>query len=186
MADAASLFLLDKVIEDAVLRVEIGVDVHLADVVEQIKVEIGNAALFELFFKDGLHLVHVGKVVARKFGGQEIAFARIAGKRLTHGDFRVATVIAPGGIIVIHAMLHGVVHHFLRRLLIDFRVVAVQNGQAHRAHAERRQLQILKIPVNHVCTSCLAPARTCVVLPPYVQYTRGGRKLQMLIFHKRP
>ena len=47
-------------------------DVHLADVVEQIEIEVVDAALAELFFKNILDLAHVAQVIAGKLGGKMI------------------------------------------------------------------------------------------------------------------
>ena len=166
MADAARGFLLHQIVVDAVLGVEVGVDVHLADVVEEVEVKILDAALFQLFFKNGFHHVHVGKVVAGKLGGEEELLAGMARKRLAHHQFGISAVIAPGGVEVVDAVRKGIVHHGKRRRLVDLRVVSIRHGQAHAAKAEGGELHILKIPVDHGNTSLFAASKA--------QYTRGN------------
>lgn len=51
MPDASPALLLHQIIVGAVLGIEIGVDVHLAHIVEQIKIEIIYPAFFQLFSK---------------------------------------------------------------------------------------------------------------------------------------
>ena len=77
MADAPGLLLLHQIIEDAVFLIQIGVNVHLADVVEQIKVEILHPAFLQLLLKNLLHLVHVRQVIAWELGGQIEALPRV-------------------------------------------------------------------------------------------------------------
>ena len=68
MTDAARRLLLHEIgICTVFFLIEIGVDVHLAYVVEQIEIKVIHAALFELRFKDLLRLAHVGQIVPRKF-----------------------------------------------------------------------------------------------------------------------
>ena len=60
VADTAAPLLLHQIVVDAVLRVQVGVDVHLTDVVEEIEIKIVHPALFQLLLKNLLHLGHVG------------------------------------------------------------------------------------------------------------------------------
>ena len=115
--------------------VEVGVYVHLADVVEKVEVKIVDAALFQLFFKDGFHLVHVGKVVAGELGGQMELPAGIARERFAHHQFGVAVMVAPGSVVVVDAVCHGVVHHGKRRCFVNLRIIPLYNRQAHGAEA---------------------------------------------------
>ena len=64
MPDAAVLLLLHQVVMDAVPGVQVGVDVHLAHIVEEIEVKVVHLALFQLRFEDLLNLRHIGQVVA--------------------------------------------------------------------------------------------------------------------------
>ena len=74
----------------------------------------------------------------------------MAGERLADGDLGVAAVIAPGGIVVVDALFHGIVDHLVDRALVDLGVVAAYDRQTHGAHAERRELEPLEILVQHV------------------------------------
>lgn len=66
----SSLFLFHKIGVDSVSLIQIGIYVHLADIVEQIEIEVFHLAFSQLFFKNGLNLVHVGKVIAGELCGQ--------------------------------------------------------------------------------------------------------------------
>lgn len=121
-------------------RVEILIDVQLADIVDRIEVKILHAAFFKLFLEDLLDFVHVGQVVAGKLVGQIKAFPWIRGQRASHGKLRLSAVVAPGGVVIVDAALHGAGDHFVDQLLIHARIVAVDHGQPHGAHAERRKL----------------------------------------------
>ena len=53
--------LLEEVVEDAAGGVEVLVHVHLADVVDEVEVEVVRPRLLELALEDLLDLVHVGE-----------------------------------------------------------------------------------------------------------------------------
>ena len=149
MPDPSGRFLLHQIFVNPVFFIQIGIYVHLADVVEQIKIKVFHPAFFQLLFKDFLHLVHVGEVIARKLGRKVIALSRIAAQRLSHYGFRMAIVVAPGRIVIIHALFHGVIHHGLCFRLIDSGIVSINDRKAHGAHAKAGKLYLLKISVNH-------------------------------------
>ena len=153
MPNSAGLFLLHQIFVNSVFFIQIGVYIHLADVVEEVKIKVFHPAFFQLFFKDFLHLVHIGKIVARKLGRKVIALSRIAAQRLSHHGFGMTVVIAPGRIVIIHALLHGVIHHGLRFRFINSGIVPVDDRKAHRAHAQPGKLHVLKISVNHLFSS---------------------------------
>ena len=150
MADAPVFLLLFQVGENAVALVQIGVDVHLADVVEEVEIEMVRAALFQLRFENLLHFVDVPEIVAGELGGEIKAVPRVCRKNLAHGVFRFAVVIPPGGVEIIDPVPDGIVEHLRRRLFVDLCILPVQNGQTHRAESERGQLYALKISVNHI------------------------------------
>ena len=67
--DPARGLLLLEVGIDAVLGVQIGVDVHFADVVKEVEIEIVHLALFQLLLENLFHLAHVVQAVAGELGG---------------------------------------------------------------------------------------------------------------------
>ena len=67
--------LLEEIVQYPVFRVEILLDVALADVVEEVEVEVLDAAAFQLFREDFAHLSHVFEVISWELVGQEIALA---------------------------------------------------------------------------------------------------------------
>lgn len=130
--------------------IQIGVDIHLADVVEEVEIEAIHPAFFQLLLEDLLHPVHIGEVVAGEFVREEKAVPRVAGKQLPHDELGPPAVIAPRGVEIVDSPLDRVIDHFFRRGLVDPRVVPVDDGQAHGAQPERGELQILKVFVDHV------------------------------------
>ena len=67
MTDASVLFLFYKIIENTILGIQVRIDIHLAYIVEKVKIKVFHLTLLQLLFKDLFHLVHVGKIIARKF-----------------------------------------------------------------------------------------------------------------------
>ena len=174
VADAAVLLLLHQVVIDAVLGVQVGVDVHLAHVVEQVEVEVVHLALFELFLEDLLHLGHVGQVVAGEFVGNVEFLPGIPGQSLAQRQLGVAAVVAPGGVVVVHAAGHGLVHHLKGGRLVHLGVVPVNDGQAHAAHAQGGQLQILKLFVDHWYYPFPSHGASHAALPEAAAYCPSG------------
>ncbi len=148
--DAAVGFLGGKVSVDAVLGIQVGIDVHFADIVEEVEVEIVHLALFQLGLEDLLHPAHVVQVVAWELGGQIEALPGAPGKGPAQGQLGLAAVVAPGGVIVVDAMLHGVVHHLLSGGLVDLGVFPLQHRQTHGAQAQSGQPDVLKLLVDHI------------------------------------
>ena len=124
VADAAIPFLLPQIVHNAVLFVQIGVDIHLADVVEQVEIKIFHLAFFQLAREDFLYLRHVGQIIAREFAGQIKALPGMLFQSLTDDRLGMAVVVAPGRIVIVDALRHGVVHHVLCRFHINVRVRA--------------------------------------------------------------
>ena len=78
MANAPAFLLFNQVAERAILRVvQILLDVHLAHIVHQVKIEVIHAALAQLLFEDLFRFAHIRQIVAREFACQVERFARI-------------------------------------------------------------------------------------------------------------
>ena len=140
MADTAVLFLLQQVVQNAVFGVQVGVDVHLAHIAEEIEVEVIHPALLQLFFKDLPHLAHVAKVIAGKLVGQVEFVPGIGGQSLADGQLRCAGVVGPGSVIVVYASLHSQGHHFLHGGLVYHSIIPIYNGKAHAAQPQVGEL----------------------------------------------
>ena len=82
MTNASIGLLLQQVVHNPKLRVQIVVDIALIHIVKQVEVEIGRLAFLQLRFKNLLHLIHVGRVVARKLGRQVVALSGVPGEAL--------------------------------------------------------------------------------------------------------
>ena len=121
---------------------------------EEVEVKVVHLALLQLLVKDFLHLVHVGQVVAGKFGGQKEAVPGVFLQNPAHDGLRIAGVVAPGGVVVVDPRLHGLGPQlgglFLIWLgIIGVGVVSGHGGQAHAAKAQGGELSVLKLLVNH-------------------------------------
>ena len=77
MLDAAGSLLLKKIVHDAVLRIQIIIDIHLTDIMEQIKIKVIRPHLFQLLFEYFLYLRHIGKIITGELISKIIAFPRI-------------------------------------------------------------------------------------------------------------
>ena len=65
MTDSSVFLLLHEIIKNPVLRIQIRINIHLTDIVEQIKVKILYLAFLQLLLKNLFYLRHVGKIIAR-------------------------------------------------------------------------------------------------------------------------
>ena len=129
--------------------IEVLLDVELAHVVHQVVIEVLHATAFQLLGEDDLVLSEIGRIVTRELGRQAIRIAIVAGKGAAHHALRIAPVVAPCGVEVVDAMLHGVVDHLEHSGFVDLVVIAVDDRQAHGAEPERGQLFILEIGIQH-------------------------------------
>ncbi len=140
MADAAVFFLFQQIVADSVFRVEIGVDIPLVDIVEQVEVEVGRLAFLQLPLEDFFHLVHVGEVVAREFAGEIIALSGIPVQIFSGHQLGIAAVVPPCRVEVVDAVLIGIVNHLRGSGFVHFAVFSLQHGQAHHAKPKAGKL----------------------------------------------
>ena len=137
MADPSVFFLFYQIRVDSVfLVVQIGVDIFLTDIVEEIEVKIVYLAFLQLFLKDLFYPGHIGKVIAGEFAGETEGFPGIFLKDPAHDQFCIPVVITPGGVIIVDAVFHGVVHHAGSLLFIDPGIVAVCAREPHSSKPE--------------------------------------------------
>ena len=149
MTDAAVLFLLQEIIQDTELRIQVLIDIHLADIMEQVEIKIPSSCLLQLFFKNLLYFRHVGKVIAGELVCQIIAVPRILRQSFPQHGLGVPAVISPCGIIIIDSCSHCLVYHSERLLPVNTAVIPVCNRQPHRAETKPGQFHSLKVSVNH-------------------------------------
>ena len=69
MTDASFTLLFHQIIENPEFRIQIFVDVHLTDIMEQIEIKVFHAGFFKLLFKYLLHFRHVGNIIPGKLCG---------------------------------------------------------------------------------------------------------------------
>ena len=153
MADTPLALLLHQIRMGTVLGIKILLDIHLADIVKQIEIEVFDAALSELLFEDFLDLAHVAQVIAGKLGGKIEALPGILLQELAHHQLGIAAVVSPRGVIVVDAMGHAVIKDGLGRRFVDSCIVAVNHRQKHVAHAQGGELHVLKCIGDH----CVSP-----------------------------
>ncbi len=65
-------------------------------------------------------------------------------------------MVPPGGIIVVNPPFHRDINHPVHRQLVDLRIIAANHREPHGAHPERRQLEVLKLLVDHPVSSFLS------------------------------
>ncbi len=118
-------FLFQQVLQDAVLWVQVEVDVLLGHVMEEIEIKEVEPGLLKLLLEDLLDLLCVGRVVAGELGRDVVGAARVASQGDARGHLRDALVVGPGGVKVIDALLKGIVDHPVHGLLVDLAVVAL-------------------------------------------------------------
>ena len=140
MADTSVFLLLHEIFVDAVGLIQVSVYVHLAHIVEKVEIKILCLALLQLLLKDFLHLVHVGEVVAREFISQVKALPWVFGENAAHHQLGGAVVVSPGSIVIVYTVVNSILHHIGCGGLVYLRVIAVNDRQAHAAHAQGRQL----------------------------------------------
>ena len=83
-------------------------------------------------------------------------------------------MVAPGGVVVVHAAGHGLVHHLKGGRLVHLGVVPVNDGQAHAAHTQGGQLQILKRFVDHWYYPFPSHGASHAALPEAAAYCPSG------------
>ncbi len=147
MPDASPTALLFEVINDPPAGILIRGQGQLADVVEQIKIEVLHPTLPQLLLEESGRIVRGGQLVAGILGGQKEAVPGIAAQHLAHNPLRQAPVIGIGGVEVIEAILQGQGHHLGHLLLVYS--ATIEQGQAHGPEAQLRDLQIMEVGVNH-------------------------------------
>ncbi len=149
---------LDQERDVPVLGVEVLLDVGLADVVDEVVVEVPRAGLLELLLEDLLGVPHVGHVVSGELVGEEVAVPRVFGERLAHDGLGVAAVVAPCGIVVVYPLFHRLVDERVDLLLNGFRIVAVRDRKAHRAECELGDPVPFEIGIYHPLSSVRGPS----------------------------
>ena len=147
MADAARLLLRAEKVDDAVVLVEIAVNVAVAHAVEKVKVEVIDLTALELSGEDLLGLGKILCEIAGELAGKIVRFARVFTQNAAHHRLRLAVVIGPGGVVIVHAVFHCATHDLAGPFLVDPAVVAVQNGETHAPEPQRGKLDILKLLV---------------------------------------
>ena len=115
---------------------------RLAQIVQQVVVEVIHAALRQGGVEHGAGLLGVLGKPGRQLRGDGERFARVAlHKGLAKGPFRLAAVVAAGGIEVGEPRIHEDVHELADLVDIDGRgIIRIPERQAHEPEPERRQL----------------------------------------------
>ena len=145
--DAALLLLLDEIVHDAPTRIVVYMYRVFIHVVQQIEVEVLHLALLQLLLKDVGGIIGLRHHVAGELGGQIEAVPGILFQAFAHHDLRPVLHIGPRGVVIIHPVFHGVVHHLLGLRRVDLAVF--QYRQAHGAKAQHGKPGSLEVTVNH-------------------------------------
>ena len=142
MANAAQPLLLQKIGNDAPALVQIGGQGALVNVMQQIKIKVIHAALFQLLLKDRRRVVALLHLMSGILRGQIEAFPRGVRQRPANDPLGRTAVVGVCRVKVIHAAVEGQLYHSTGGLLIH--LAGGQGGQAHGAKAQQGQLFTLK------------------------------------------
>ena len=153
MLYAACLTLLHKVIHNAPSLVHVGGNGVFVYVVQQIKVEVLHAALFQLFLEGGGRVIMAADLMAGILVRQIPALSGVAAESLAYGDLGSAAVVGSGSVKVVYTVGESVVHHLIHGFLVNAAVF--QHRQSHSAKAQCRQGKLLEFFVYHKHTSLL-------------------------------
>ena len=143
---------------------------------QQVEIEVAYPALFQLLLKDGGGAAPGGGHMAGKLRGQQIALAGIIRQDAAHDALGFALVVGVGGVEVVQAVLHGIVHHFTRFGLVHPAGTVRKQRQAHGAKAQKRQTDIMKHAGHHRRFPSLGSRRPRRAAGMYSQHTMRGRR----------
>ena len=120
---------------------------------QQVKIEIIDAAALQLFFKHlcRLQFFHaVDILMPRELVRQVPGLPGISGQGSADGAFGLSVVIGMGSVEVVDACRHRRIYHPVQLRLVDGAGSVREQRQAHCTETERRELKILKLIVQHV------------------------------------
>ena len=87
MTDSSVLFLFDQITIGAVFFIiQISINIHLADIVEQIEIKMINLTFLKLLLKNLFCLSEISKIVSREFCRQIKLVSGIFLQRISHDD----------------------------------------------------------------------------------------------------
>ena len=153
MPDSPLRLLLQEVVQTVLFGVAVICHGLLINIVQQVEVKVLDTAALQLFFKylgrlQFLHAMDIlmpGELVRQMPG-----LPGVSGKGSADGAFGLSVVVGMGGVKVVDPGRHRRVHHPVQLGLINGTGSVREQGQAHRAEAECRELKILKLFVQHV------------------------------------
>ena len=102
---------------------------------EKIKIEIVDAALFQLFLKHSRRIVAGRDLMPRVLAGQIPFLPGIRRQNLSDDDLAHSAMVRISGIEIVHAMLQRVSCHLSRLRFIN-RISVLQQRQAHRPESK--------------------------------------------------
>ena len=118
VADLSFFFHPEQELRKPCAVIEILIDIQLADVMVEIKVEIVSFAFLKLFFENLLVLAEVRQIVAWELACKIITASVVFRQSFSDNCLAVACVIAPCGIVLIDTVRHRVIYHLLHSLRI--------------------------------------------------------------------
>ena len=137
VADASCLALLHEVVYHPVLNVALaeGLDASVPDGMEEVVVDVVDLELLERpsVHGDGVLTGVVGEV--GQLGGDEELVPRMPLESESGGTFGPSLYVDGGGVIVVHAVCHGVVNQFVHGVLVDDVAPLLRGRQGGPAHA---------------------------------------------------
>ena len=156
----AVFLLFFQVVIDAVRVVEIGIYIDLAYIMEQIEVEMIDAAFFKLFRKYPSYFIYICEIVSGKFVGKKKAVSRISRQEITGYCFRCSVMVASSRVEIVYSPFYRGIEHHRGGILIRLRKIAVFKRKTHRSEAESGNFLIFETSVYHI----LSPFDDIIIL----------------------
>ena len=153
MTDAPPGLLLQEVIQTVLLRIAVVRHGLFIDIVQQVEIEVIDAAALQLFFEhlrrlQFLHTVDI--LVSGELIRQIPGLSGIPGQGPAERPFGFPVVVRMGSVEVVDSGCHRCVHHPVQLRLVNAAGSVRTQRQAHRAETESRELKVLKLFVYHV------------------------------------
>ena len=146
VADAASLALLEQVVEDAIIDIASvqGIHASTADAVQQVVVDVADLQFLHrvvVHFDTSLTRLSLWREV-RELRRYKVLAALMAGECDTGAMLRESTTIGRAGIEVVQPVFNGVVHLIVNHLLVEVGILTLlgtgKGGQSHHAISQQR------------------------------------------------
>ncbi len=148
--DALSLEV-SQIVLDVEMLAQI-VPLILVETVHEIEVDMVALQTAQLLIKH-LSGIEVGLLddEGEQFGGDvHLSVHVVVGKKLAESLLGETVVIGERGVVIVDSVLIGVQEHLLDLVIVDVRLVTVDDRKSHQTESETGDLLALKIKILHI------------------------------------